>query len=214
MPRPSASISRRFALVACLLPLLACAAEEAEVSSQPFEPRSQPSGLTRFTTLLAEETGLVMENHYADPAMWGRLYREFTLGAIGTGLAAGDYDGDGRVDLYAVSKTEQSRLFRNLGNWRFADVTADAGIAFPAGAWTQGAAFADIDNDGDLDLYVCRFNAANLLFINQGNGTFIEEAAARGLDVVDGSGMAAFADYDRDGWLDVYLQTNALELEA
>lgn len=184
------------------------------MSSQPFEPRSQPSGSTRFTTLLAEETGLVMENHYADPAMWGRLYREFTLGAIGTGLAAGDYDGDGRVDLYAVSKTEQSRLFRNLGNWRFADVTADAGVAFPAGAWTQGAAFADIDNDGDLDLYVCRFNAANLLFINQGNGTFIEEAAAQGLDVVDGSGMAAFADYDRDGWLDVYLQTNALELEA
>src|SRR5690606_36482277 len=90
----------------------------------------------------------------------------------------------------------------------------DAGVAFPAGAWTQGAAFADIDNDGDLDLYVCRFNAANLLCINQGNGTFIEEAAARGLDVVDGSGMAAFADYDRDGWLDVYLQTNALELEA
>ena len=59
-----------------------------------------------------------------------------------------------------------------------------------------------------LDIYVCRFNAPNLLYINQGNGTFKEMAHAYGLDVKDASVMAAFCDYDRDGWLDVFIQTN------
>jgi hypothetical protein len=68
--------------------------------------------------------------------------------------------------------------------------------------------FADVNNDGRLDLYVCRFGAPNLLYINQGDGTFREEAAARGLAVVDASVMGAFCDYDCDGWLDVFVQTN------
>ncbi|MDQ5981151.1 MAG: RNA-binding protein, partial [Verrucomicrobiota bacterium] len=72
---------------------------------------------------------------------------------------------------------------------------------------------ADVNNDGRPDLYVCRFNAPNLLFINRGDGTFTEEAAARGLALSDASGMAAFHDYDRDGWLDVYVQTNLLDGE-
>ncbi len=67
------------------------------------------------------------------------------------------------------------------------------------------------NNDGKPDLYVCRFNAPNLLFINQGNGTFKEEAAARGLAVVDACVMGAFCDYDRDGWLDLYVATNMLD---
>src|SRR4051812_46034984 len=80
--------------------------------------------------------------------------------------------------------------------------------------WKQGATFVDVNNDGLLDLYVCRFGAPNLLYINQGNGTFKESARSYGLDVVDASGMASFADYDRDGWLDLYLQTNLLDAEA
>jgi len=67
-----------------------------------------------------------------------------------------------------------------------------------------------VNNDGLLDIYVCRFNAPNLLYINQGNGTFKEMAHASGLDVTDASVMASFCDYDRDGWLDVYLTTNLL----
>ena len=74
-----------------------------------------------------------------------------------------------------------------------------------------GVAFADVNNDGRLDLYVCRFAAPNLLYINQGDGTFREEAAARGLALDDDSNQAAFCDYDRDSWLDVYVQTNLLD---
>ena len=88
-----------------------------------------------------------------------------------------------------------------------------AGVAGPGGAWQQGAAFADVNNDGRPDLYVCRFDAPNLLYINQGDGTFTEEAAVRGLALKDASGMGAFCDYDRDGWLDVYVQTNVLDSE-
>lgn len=195
-----------------------------------FSPPSRPEGAARFTELLPERTGVMTVNDYADPRMWGDRYQEFALGGFGTGVAIGDYDADGLPDLFVVSKTESCRLFRNLGDFRFEDVTEATGLAGSAGgwinqfkgwvgledaeegnpveAWKQGATFVDVNNDGRLDLYVCRFGRPNWLFINQGDGTFREEAEARGLGVVDASGMAAFCDYDRDGWLDVFIQTN------
>src|SRR5882724_8497376 len=182
--------------------------------ARPLSPRPATRGATLFAELSAQQTGIVTTNHYADPKMWSDLNREFEIGAIGTGVAIGDYDGDGRPDIFVVSKTESCRLFRNLCNWKFEDVTAKAGVedkGEAAAVWKQGATFADVNNDGLLDIYVCRFNAPNLLYVNQGDGTFKEEAAARGLAVVDASVMAAFCDYDRDGWLDVYIQTNLLD---
>jgi hypothetical protein len=197
--------------------------------------RSGPRGATMFTTLAPEQTGVITENRYADPKMWGEHYPEFALGSIGTGVAVGDYDNDGRPDIFVVSKTEGCRLFRNLGNWKFEDVSEKVGLRGATGtleqglawmkrsvgqdsaaasdleAWRQGATFVDVNNDGWLDIYICRWGAPNLLYINQGDGTFKEEAAARGLAVSDASGMAAFCDYDRDGWLDVYIQTNLLD---
>ncbi|MBE2212237.1 MAG: CRTAC1 family protein, partial [Opitutaceae bacterium] len=151
--------------------------------------------------------------------MWGRRYREFSLGAIGNGVAIGDVDDDGLPDVFISTKTGPNHLFRNLGHFRFEDTTAAAGVAGPSAtegggnAWKQGAAFADIDNDGDLDLYVCRFAAPNLLYVNDGAGVFTEEAAARGLALVDASAMGAFCDYNRDGWIDVYVATNVLDVE-
>ncbi|HUG10182.1 MAG TPA: VCBS repeat-containing protein [Opitutaceae bacterium] len=182
-----------------------------------------------FATLAPAATGIVVENRYDDPRMWGDRYQEFVYGAIGTGVAIGDFDRDGRPDVYVVSKTEGGRLFRNLGGWRFEDVTERAGVSGTATGWAekakswiglgdtsapwfQGATFADVDNDGRLDLYVCRFGQPNLLYMNQGDGTFKEEAAVRGLAVSDASGVGAFCDYDRDGWLDVYVQTNLLDV--
>ncbi len=176
-----------------------------------FAPRSQPAGDTLFTELPPARTGIITTNAYDDPRMWRERHTEYAVGAIGTGVAIGDVDSDGRPDIYVVSKIESPRLFRNLGDWRFEDITATAGVGDDSGEWKQGAAFADVDNDGDLDLYLCRFNLPNRLFINRGDGTFTEEAAARGLDVVDASSMANFADYDRDGWIDLYLQTNILD---
>ncbi|HVT73592.1 MAG TPA: FG-GAP-like repeat-containing protein [Lacunisphaera sp.] len=190
---------------------------EDGITSQPLAPRSTPRGTTMFTLLAPDETGVRTTNDYRDPRMWGDRYHEFELGAIGTGIAIGDYDGDGRPDIFVVSKTESCRLFRNLGGCKFEDVTDKAGVGDTGDAamiWKQGAAFADVNNDGKLDLYVCRFGAPNLLYINQGDGTFKEMARAYGLDVSDASSTAAFCDYDRDGWLDLYLLTNLLDNAA
>ncbi len=181
------------------------------LTSVPLAAKSGPRESTLFATLPKEQTGLLANNAYDDPAMWGGRVLEFLLGSIGTGIAIGDYDGDGRPDIFVVAKTGPSHLFRNLGNFKFEDVTERAGVADSLHAWKQGAAFADVNNDGRLDLYVCRSGAPNLLYINQGDGTFKEMAHAYGLDVKDGSVMAAFCDYDRDGWLDVYIVTNIFD---
>ncbi len=186
---------------------------DGRLTEAPLAAPSGPRGPTMFARLPPEQTGIITENNYADPRMWSELYQEFSVGAMGTGVAIGDYDGDGRPDVFVVSKTESCRLFRNLGGWKFEDVTEKAGVGDHGEAamtWKQGATFVDINNDGLLDIYVCRFNAPNLLYINQGDGTFKEMAHAYGLDVKDACGMASFCDYDRDGWLDVYIATNVL----
>jgi len=215
MTRVYPPLIRRAAIVAAIL--VATTTGHAEsvpgLSSRPLAPRSGPRGRTMFSIVPPEQSGLRADNPYDDPKMWGERYREFVLGAIGTGIAIGDYDGDGLPDIFVVCKTGPNHLFRNLGGMRFEDVTAKAGVAGPTDAWKQGAAFADVNNDGRLDLYVCRFAAPNLLYINQGDGTFKEEAAARGLAVNNASSMAAFCDYDRDGWLDVYVLTNIIDVE-
>ena len=199
----------------------------AGLESAPLAAREGRRGKTLFAELPASLTGLVTENAYqdpetgpagrSDPRVWADRIHEFDVGPVGTGIAVGDFDNDGRPDIFVVSKTESCRLFRNLGGFRFEDVTERAGVGDQGEAariWKQGATFVDVNNDGRLDLYVCRFNAPNLLYINQGDGTFKEEAAARGLAVKDASVMAAFCDYDRDGFLDVFIQTNLLDASA
>lgn len=212
---PARSTVTRFILITLALAgFYHAGAQAAEgIEARALASRSGPRGATLFVQLSPEETGVRTTNHYADPRMWNELYHEFEIGAIGTGVAIGDYDDDGRPDVFVVSKTESCRLFRNLGNWKFVDVTEKAGVldkGQTAAIWKQGAAFADVNNDGKLDLYLCRYNAPNLLYINQGDGSFRESGKSYGLDVLDASSMAAFCDYDRDGWLDVYLQTNLL----
>ncbi len=231
--RVPAQIMRTVLLGGALLAAGAAGAAEPAggITESALLPPSAPRGATMFANLPPEQTGIITENNYSDPGMWAERLQEFKFGTMGTGVAVGDFDNDGRPDLFVVSKTEQCRLFRNLGGWKFEDVTAKAGVSTPSdalgkslswmkglvggseavpasGVWTQGAVFVDVNNDGWLDLYVTRFAAPNLLYINQRDGTFKEEAALRGLAVNDACGAAAFCDYDRDGSLDLFLQTN------
>ena len=128
----------------------------------------------------------------------------------GAGVALGDFDGDGRPDIYLTGSDIANKLYRNLGNLKFEDVTDKAGVDGRINdtlVWSSGASFADIDNDGDLDLYVCNMSASNLLYVNQGDGTFEEQTRIRGAEYTGASKQANFCDYDRDGDLDFYLVT-------
>ena len=128
----------------------------------------------------------------------------------GSGVALADYDGDGLIDIYLTGSDVANKLYRNLGNLKFEDVTEAAGVdgrIKDVVVWSSGASFADIDNDGDLDLYVCNMASPNLLFVNQGDGTFVEDTFVRGANYNGASKQANFCDYDRDGDLDFYLVT-------
>ncbi len=133
----------------------------------------------------------------------------------GAGVALGDVNQDGLVDIYFTANQLPNRLYLNKGNFEFEDVTERAGVA-GSGQWKTGVTMADVNGDGWLDIYVCQvglykhIRGRNQLFINQQDGTFREEAAAYGLDFQGFSTQAAFFDYDRDGDLDVYLLNHSV----
>jgi hypothetical protein len=122
----------------------------------------------------------------------------------------GDFDGDGKVDLFFTGGPVENALYLQRGaNLAFEDVTAAAGVG-GGDAWAAGVAVVDIDADGDLDIYTCNYDSPNQLFVNDGAARFEERAAEAGLDLVDACVQPVFADYDRDGDLDVFVLTNQL----
>ena len=122
----------------------------------------------------------------------------------GNGIAVADVDGDGHYDVYFVSQLGGNELWRNLGNGQFEDITELAGVAI-ANRVGVTASFADIDNDGDPDLYVTTVRNGNVLLENDGSGKFRDISKESGLDYVGHSSAAVFFDYNRDGLLDVFL---------
>ena len=127
----------------------------------------------------------------------------------GGGVAVGDIDGDGLLDLYFTSNLGRNRLYRNLGHFRFEDITDRAGVADSVG-WKSGVTMADVNGDGRLDIFVSGVNylgmqGRNVLYINNGDGTFTDRTAEYGLNFSGFSTQAAFFDYDGDGDLDMYL---------
>ena len=133
----------------------------------------------------------------------------------GAGVAAGDINNDGLIDLYFTSNQKTNKLYLNKGNLRFEDITEEAGVA-GKGDWKTGVTMADVNGDGFLDIYVCQvgnyksLQGRNQLFINQGNQTFKEESHDYGLDFQGFSTQAAFFDYDMDGDLDMYLLNHSV----
>ncbi len=121
----------------------------------------------------------------------------------GAGLSIGDFDNNGLPDLFLVSQDGPNKLFRQTAPWKFEDVTEEAKIV-DTNSWGSGAAFADINNDGHLDLYVCNKGNPDEIYINQGNGTFSGGFVGGSKKPYRAPTMVAFADYDRDGDLDFY----------
>ncbi len=138
-------------------------------------------------------------------------FRNFYNGA---GVALGDINNDGWIDIFFTGNQVSNRLYLNKGNLQFEDITNTAGIS-SSGVWSTGTSIADINQDGLLDIYVCKSgppggdNRKNQLFINQGNNRFEDQAEEYGLDEEGLSQHAVFFDFDKDGDLDMYLLSNS-----
>ena len=154
----------------------------------------------RFVDLVVE-SGITFRHRPVDDA--ARTYKAVHYDH-GNGLAVADVDGDGLHDLYFVNQIGANQLWRNLGDGRFEDVTAAAGVAVDDRV-SVSASFADYDNDGDPDLYVTAVRAGNLLFENDGSGVFRDFTAESGTGYAGHSSSAVFFDYDADGLLDLYV---------
>ncbi|PYI79621.1 MAG: hypothetical protein DME26_23055, partial [Verrucomicrobia bacterium] len=157
------------------------------------------TGKTGFTEIPVSVTGITFTNRLREERS---LTNQIFLN--GSGVAAGDIDGDGLCDLYFCGLDSPNSLYRNLGNWRFEDITTTAGVACADQAST-GAVFADVDGDGDLDLLVNGIGRGTRLFLNDGKGHFREVTAQAGLRGATGSASMALADIDGDGLLDLYI---------
>ena len=164
--------------------------------SAPVQPPS--SGRSGFTLLQPTATGVSFTN-----ILTGQRAAENQVRLNGGGVSAGDVDGDGLCDLYFCGLENGNRLYRNLGGWRFIDVTEEAGVAC-LNQFSTGTAFGDFDGDGDLDLLVAGIGAGVRLFLNDGAGRFTESASS-GLSRRFGSMTLALADIDADGDLDLYV---------
>lgn len=185
-----------------ILGFLSCKKTEVTL----FKERSpEDTGVDFRNTLVLEDDLSVLEFEY--------MYN-------GAGVAVADFDQDGLQDLYFTGNMVSNKLYRNLGNWKYEDITLSAGVG--SAHWSNGVAVVDINQDGYQDIYVCRGgprgsaakDRANLLFINNGlkDGalSFQESAEKWGLADDSYSVQSAFFDYDGDGDLDMYLLSNAL----
>lgn len=164
------------------------------------------AGKEGFTLLSPDQTRIVFTN---------ALSEQRTLSSqilpSGSGVAAGDVDGDGLCDLYFCALKTGNRLYRNLGNWRFEDITDKAGVGC-ANLDATGVALVDIDGDGDLDLIVNSLGGGTHVFLNDGKGMF--KASKEVLNAGLGGMPLALADYDGDGWLDLYVANYRLNTIA
>jgi hypothetical protein len=122
----------------------------------------------------------------------------------GSAVAVADVDGDGLYDILFVNQVGGNELWKNLGNGKFKNITAEAGIALP-GLVSVGAAFGDVENDGTQDLVITTVLSGVFLFKNDGQGHFKDITAESGINVVAHSSGALFFDYDNDGLVDLLI---------
>ncbi len=160
-----------------------------------------------FTQLPPGASGIKFSNELHDDDSSYSFINEF--GYMGGGVGIGDFNNDGLKDVFFTGNQTSCRLYINKGDNHFEDITINAGLTTTV--WCTGVSIADVNQDGYDDIYVCVFGkdlmhrSKNLLFINQRNLTFKEEAEKYGLADTGYSTQAAFVDYDKDGDLDMYL---------
>ena len=181
---------------------LSVAAEQPSANVRETALRVPATGKAGFTLLEPDQTGLTFTNELSD---WASA--ENRVLNNGSGVAAGDFDNDGRTDVFFCSLNNQNRLFRNLGDWRFVDVTAQAGLKFTTGYY-RAALFADLNGDGWLDLLVGTVGRGVICFLNNGSGGFTDVTSQAGTTTRYATESLAVADIDGNGTLDLYVTNN------
>jgi hypothetical protein len=179
---------------------------------------SGKDGDLKFRLVPSSESGITFRNTLSETLDFNIFnYMYFYNGA---GVAVGDLNGDGLLDIYFTANQEPNKLYLNQGDFKFKDVTESAGVKGFNG-WATGVTMADVNGDGRLDIYVgyigdyLIFKGKNQLFINEGNDAsgipiFKDRAIEYGLDLVGFSNQASFFDYDRDGDLDMFMLNHSL----
>ncbi|RMG67120.1 MAG: RNA-binding protein [Calditrichaeota bacterium] len=166
-----------------------------------------------FKRISPRESGITFSNQLKEEPLFNSI--NYLYFYDGGGVAIGDVNNDGLPDVYLTANQQPNRLYLNLGDFHFKDITESAGVGGGTEGWTTGVTMADVNNDGLLDIYVCRSNyldrrGANQLFINNGDLTFSEQAARYGLNYRGLCRQAVFFDYDLDGDLDMYLLNHSV----
>ena len=177
-------------------------------------PAKERKELPLFEKISPSQSGIEVVNQldYTDDFNIYK-YRNFYNGG---GVALGDINNDGLIDIYFSLNMRPNKLYLNKGNFKFEDITEKAGVA-GKGAWSTGVSMADVNGDGFLDIYVCNSgdvkgdNKQNELFISNGDNTFTERGKEYGVDDRGYSTHAAFFDYDKDGDLDLYVLNNSFQ---
>jgi enediyne biosynthesis protein E4 len=197
LPRPLFAIL----LTACLCARFA--AGQTATSNAALKVPAQ--GKPGFTLLTPEQTGVAFTNDVDERAAAANrtLYN-------GSGAAAGDFDGDGLPDIFFCSLNGRNTLYKNLGGWRFADVTEQAGLQRDD-RYYRGAVFADVNGDARLDLLVCVQGHGVLCFLNAGNGRFTDATTSARTASTFAATTLALADVDGNGTLDLYVANNRAE---
>ncbi|MEI6582526.1 MAG: VCBS repeat-containing protein [Chitinophagia bacterium] len=180
--------------------------------SSACKHNSADSGEAVFSLLSSQQTGIDFENIVTDSREMNILnYHNFYNGG---GVAIGDLNNDGLPDLVLTANQLSCKVYFNSGGLRFREATKESGFVSKH-RWHTGVTLADVNSDGWLDIYLCNAgmlpgdDRSNELFINQKNGTFLEQAHQYGLDDKGASTQATFFDYDHDGDLDCFVLNNS-----
>lgn len=168
-----------------------------------------------FEKVPSKKSGISFKNQLKEDQQNNILRYEYFYN--GGGVAVGDLNKDGLDDIFFTGNMTGNKLYKNLGELKFEDVTKSAGVA-GKDTWTTGVSMADVNGDGLLDLYVCYSSKKspesrkNELWINDGNFKFTEKAAEFGIDDPSNSTQGLFFDFDNDGDLDLYLLNHHIEV--